>query len=458
MKLYRFLYKLYIFLIPFGTLFNIRGEGIGFWYYFSASNLVMMVGVMLLLLNNSLSLFDKTISKWVRMVIFMIFYTTLCAVIVDFVWGDLNGESSYSVIPHSVFFLGIFLLTILYNYTSFKRYIKFKELFPIFKVQSAILLFVGLVQYFTLQGFGPAAVLNEALSMVLCVRDSEYLFRVGHGITLFGTEPSSVASICLWLLPFIFLYAYYSKKKLYFFEVLIWSFLLCNSGSTSNLISYVTMMGCLFFVIKGKTIPRFVYALAFLLGFCIALTYAHADLGRLNANRLGEHDLKYILYGKVFDVSGNGSTVVRASSVANGIKVFEEFPLTGIGDGLQGYRFNQNAPDWVKYSVFTEDLLSGEYGIIEGGGGFFCSYLSGFGVIGLFVLLGFLAAYKKDMHRMKNDYLINNMFGIAVVIFLYSAWYTMGLNGIVAFVLCLPYAARQKSSENFIAYYFKKDN
>ena len=110
MKLYRFLYKLYIFLIPFGTLFNIRGEGIGFWYYFSASNLVMMVGVMLLLLNNSLSLFDKTISKWVRMVIFMIFYTTLCAVIVDFVWGDLNGESSYSVIPHSVFFLGIFLL------------------------------------------------------------------------------------------------------------------------------------------------------------------------------------------------------------------------------------------------------------------------------------------------------------------------------------------------------------
>lgn len=449
----RFIYKLYFFLLPFGTLFNAFSEDIGIWHYFKASDIVMFVGLFSLLSKPGIRIFSKGTSKWLRLALFMIAYTTMCAFIAQLTWGDINGDSPTKVISHRVFFVGTFLCTISYNYYCFKNFISFRDLIPILKVQSVILLFVGLMQYFALSGVGIALALTEVLSRIFCIRGPEYLLAVDKGITLFGNEPSSVAILCLWIIPFIFFYAYYTRRKIYILQAFLWAFLFFNSGSSSNLISFLTMVLCLIFVILGRQIPKIMYIGAFFIGLAMAIVYAHGDLGRVEVQ--GErNEISYIIYGKLFDVSNNGSTAVRASTVANNIKVFEEFPFTGIGDGLQGYRFNQNAPDWVRENIYTQEMLSGEMGLIGGGGSFFAAYLSGYGLLGIIVLCMFIQAYRRDWYLMNNDFLIKNIFSVAMVIFLYSAWYTMGLSSILAFVLSLPYAANQKSSENFIAYYF----
>lgn len=453
MQLQNFLYKLYVFFIPFGAVFNFGIGDIGFWYYLSMSNVVMLIALALRVLEGK-RIFEEATKKWINIAAYMIVYSTFCALITDVVWGELNGESPLSNIPHYAVFLLLSVLTVVYNYTSFKYLISFKDLFPIFKTQSAILIVVGLIQYFTINGVGPAIVVEQLLSTVFYVRSPEYLMTNDRGITFFGTEASSAASLCLWLVPFILLYAYYTRKKTYIVQSILWIFLFYNSGSTSNLISFATVLFCLFFVVTRNRIPKVLYYGAFSLGLIMALVYTHGNLTKYNV--VGDSgDFSYRIMGKVFDINNNNSTVVRASTVVNDIKVFEEFPLTGIGDGMQGYRFNQNAPSWVLYNPYTQEMLDGSLGIIEGGGNFFPSFLSGYGLIGILILILFLKKFSFDIKRMQSDLLLFNIFSIAVVIFLYSAWYTIALNGYVMFALSLPYAATSHSMNDFISYYFK---
>lgn len=441
MNIKRLLYKLYVFLIPFGSLFNMGSEGIGFWYYISLSQLIMAIGSFLTVpeaLGRIKS--GKPMRKWLFMALFMIIYTVMSAAVIQATRGDLYGESPFSVVPAQIVFTSLFLMSIIYNYVCLNDIVQFEELFPIFKIQSIILLIVGFIQYFTILGSGSAYTICKALSVVFCIRDPMYLLETDRGITLFGSEGSSVASLCLWLIPFILLYAYYTKSKLVIIEALLWTFLFFNTGSASNVISFATVLICLFAIILKRKVPRSFPVGAFTLGLVIALMYTFYDLNKISVNTEDNHDLHYLLIGKVLDVN-NSSTVVRASTVVNDVKVFWDYPLTGIGNGLQGYEFVKNAPDWIRNNSMTQDLLSGSMGIVGGGGSFFASYLSGYGLIGLVVFLLFMRGYRRDCRRMDNDLLISNIFSIGLTIFLYSAWYTVGLNQYVAFLLALPYGA-----------------
>ncbi len=437
----RLLYKLYVFLLPFGSFFNMGSEGLGFWYYISLSQIIMTLGFFLTVPGALVRKeFEKPMLKWLFMALFMILYTVVCAVVILATRGYLYGESPFSVVPAQLVFTSLFLMSIIYNYECLNGIVQFEELFPIFKIQSTILLIVGFIQYFTILGFGSAYVVCKALSVIFCVRDPMYLLGTDRGITLFGTEGSSVASLCLWLIPFIFLYAYYTKSKFYIVEALLWTFLFFNTGSASNFISFATVLICLLAVIIRRKVPRLFLVGAFILGLVIALMYTFYDLNKISISTDGNHDLHYLLIGKVLDVN-NSSTVIRASTVVNDIKVFGDFPLTGIGNGLQGYEFKKNAPAWVFNNSMTQDLLSGSMGIVGGGGSFFASYLSGYGLIGLVVFLLFMRGYRRDCRRIANNLFLRNIFSIGLTIFMYSAWYTVGLNQYVAFLLALPYAA-----------------
>jgi hypothetical protein len=227
---------------------------------------------------------------------------------------------------------------------------------------------------------------------------------------------------------------------LFIIEALLWTFLFFNTGSASNLISFATVLICFVAVILRRKVPRLFPVGAFTLGLVIALMYTFYDLDKISISTEDSHDLRYLLIGKVLDLNNN-STVIRASTVVNDVKVFLDYPITGIGNGLQGYEFANNAPTWIRYNSMTQEMLIGSMGIVGGGGSFFASYLSGYGLIGLVVLLLFIRGYRGDCRRIANNLFISNIFSIGLTIFMFSAWYTVGLNQYVAYLLALPYAA-----------------
>ena len=110
-------------------------------------------------------------------------------------------------------------------------------------------------------------------------------------------------------------------------------------------------------------------------------------------------------FDKVFDTN-NMSTAFRYSTVINDIKIFFRYPLLGCGNGIQGFFYNENCPDWAYFSYETQNSLNGYNGVLNGGA-FFPAYISGFGIFGLILLFLFLRKCIKiaSSHRKKMGFL-----------------------------------------------------
>ena len=156
--------------------------------------------------------------------------------------------------------------------------------------------------------------------------------------------------------------------------------------------------------------------------------------------------IEYVILGKLLDKE-NASTAMRVSTVCNDMKIFASYPLTGIGNGCQGYFYNNNIPEWTKFSTEVQSLMHYENGSISNGGGnFFVSYISGYGLIGVFILILLIRQYR---FRFKNsivnhDPILNFTFAVCIIVFLLAGWYVQSIeDNKLMFMLalgCVPYA------------------
>lgn len=163
---------------------------------------------------------------------------------------------------------------------------------------------------------------------------------------------------------------------------------------------------------------------------------------KFQGKSVDQESLDYILLGKITDTE-NHSTMMRSSSIVNDMKIFFKYPITGVGDGLQGYWYNENLPIMYLASTEVQDLASGKNGIADGGGAYFPLMLSAYGLIGVFFLFLFLGGYKQYIipkRHEKNVTIPIVMFRIFICVFLSSAWFGLGIrqNFVVCFVLSLP--------------------
>ena len=156
-----------------------------------------------------------------------------------------------------------------------------------------------------------------------------------------------------------------------------------------------------------------------------------------------------MLLGKIFDTSSL-SNAMRSSTIINDIKIFFSYPVTGIGNGLQGYLYNSNMPEWVRRSSEVQNIISGSAGIIDGGGAFFPVLLSGFGLCGIVAFAFFVRSYY--IYYVSSGIVeteLNIIFKFFIIIFLCAGWYGMGVeqNQYAAFLLALPIVEYQLKGE-----------
>ena len=137
----------------------------------------------------------------------------------------------------------------------------------------------------------------------------------------------------------------------------------------------------------------------------------------------------------------NYSTMMRASTVVNDVKIFINNYGIGVGDGNQGYWYKDNVPEWCLSSVEVQDIIS-SHTIPNGGGAFFPSFFSAFGMLGAIALIMFLRKYRKayKIFQINGNRRVLFIYQIAIVIFLFSGWYTMGIkkSETLIFILTLP--------------------
>lgn len=452
-----FLFKLFVFTLSLGRFLELP---FGDFYsqivpHFSSS--VMFVGFFLLVFRQA-RLVDVNVLPFVKFWRFSVIYTVLACtfLLILYLLGFVDGidsvgwnvEMPYRAMIRDMVFWGSCIMSLLYSYYNLRYVVQFDELKSVIEWSILAILLVGFLQFGILNGNDLCAVIYFGLSSVFKLVDLSRISMLERGVCFWWFEPASASALCMFVMPFSLITFFKSKgwhKTRFFVYVVLLLFLLLNSGSSSTLITSVLVLICtILYIIRGS-IKKWVYITTFTVGLIIAIMYmVDIDMNN-NAASADKGSVEYIILGKLIDKE-NGSTAMRVSTLCNDMKIFISYPITGVGNGCQGYFYKNNIPTWVKFSEEVQRIIAYETGsIANGGGNFFASYISGYGIIGVFVLWSLIRKYKIRLKRSVVYYnpVIDFTFSVCMIVFLLSGWYVQSIeDNKLMFMLalgCVPY-------------------
>lgn len=434
----RALYKLYLFCLPLGQLFKITPDS--FLLPWQFSTIIMMLGFFRIVVTRPLKT-NEGIRAFGKLYLFMAAYSLMASIVLSVTLDTALTVSPLRRCLGDVVLYLVALCSICYNYYGLTKLVSIAELLQIFKLQTIVLLIVGMLQLGTLFGVGNGV--YSVLCSVFALRDVVYLTSLNRGVTFFGTEPASSSIICFIVIPFILCSISTNKggKRLFYvIEFILMAILFLLSNSSSALLSFgflvVAYLVVYMFHIRAK---KLLMIGAFMIGLVVAVLYS-LDISTSDGVNSDKESLEYVLVGKVQD-KDNMSTAMRASTVINDMKIFYEHTFTGVGDGNQGYFYRQNVPMWVVASEEVQSLMHGTK-IANGGGNFFPAFISAYGLIGIIVFLFFLKSYSLSCRQsfIQEDKRFQMIYVLGISLFLLSGWYVVGvkLNESICFLLSLP--------------------
>ncbi len=446
MNIQKTIFKLYLFVLPFMAL-----PGVSHLRKAIAPNSPISNNLILLSLGLFLfALFQRgrfpfpqksLVKKGVYLccVLNVICFITSLVLFIPF--GPLNGENTVRASFPSIVFMFLTAVTFYYNAMMFQRITK-EEIERIFDWLVLIVLGVGFLQVAVLKIPG-VATLYDLINFLGILADSSFVQRMGR-ICFTGSEPASAGSIVtVLLLPYIYskiLTTRAPKYKLYAMMFIVLLFFTFSSTVYIGVAVGLVIFG--YFYAKEHATNKLILQLltccsfaGLILLFCGPYLWQHTSVG----NKIEE------LVFKKTTSQENLSTLTRYSSIRADWQAFLHYPLTGVGNGNQGYFYNSAVEQALSSQALQygelSDKLDGNVGIVNGGA-FIPAFISGYGVIGVILLILFVKQCVGYIRKHPEEYgCFRYMYYIGGITFLGLATASTGLDGnfITLFIVSIPF-------------------
>ena len=445
--------KLYLILIPFQLLpiFYPLRDAFSRVAALQNSLFLLFIGLFLIMIytKGHVDLRDPFLRNSFILPLILVLVSVVTSIILLPFLEPLYGEDTISASFSKNVYYVLIAFTFFFNSFVF-RFVSKKNLTTILDALCYALLAIGILQTLIIFNVPGIATLYDSLNFLGILKTSAYIAKFGR-IAMSGAEPSSIANLVgIFLLPYSmgrFLSGGSRNKYLVFiilFTVLSF-FSLSSSVLTALVVDYLV------FLILGarKTNVGFLFIGIILLLIGIVLVFV---TGILDGTYVGEQ-LNYLLVEKTADTE-NLSTGYRYTTVVNDIVCFLNYPISGIGNGNQGFLYNSTMESsWIseamRVNYQTERAMNGTYGLIAGGA-FIPSYISGYGMIGILLLIRYgiiavryIRSRKESLGFAYPFYIIGSLSFLSVS----TAATSIEGNFLVLFVLSLPMLAAQKPEE-----------
>lgn len=436
-------YKLYVLCLPLGRLFDLGLPELVGKAITQISTLIMLIGMAGLILDGKVRFNNRT-KHFLWLVVFMIVWSFLAAIILSTVVSS-DLESPFFAILGPVIFNIFAALSVYYNYYNLTYNVSFSKLYKIFDIQIVILLIVGYLQLAAIAGMSDP---YEILRKVFYLQETSFLVAVNRGVTLFGNEPSSIGIITFCVLPYIFTSISNTKgwhRIKYIIYVALFFVLFLESFSTETLILFIaSTLLYVYYILDGK-LSSFMFKASFVIGLASASSYLIDDSDYVSIN--DKSSFEYVLLEKAIDRS-NISTAIRMSTVVNDLKIVSDYPLTGVGDGNQGYFYFENMPEWAAVTANAQAFMEDKT-IVNGGGNFFPTFFSAYGLVGAIILLLFVKRYRKlySTSILKDNPRVDFLYRCSIILILFSSWTVVALRETHLFIIslaCVPSLNRER--------------
>ena len=413
--------------------------------------------VYLLLILTLITGFKKgklMISKEIEYLIFMVMMWLLITVFDSFIFhrafGTINGQDTFQAILGSSYFHLFYLM----SFVVIVKYINTKNDYLIIeKAMDSVTdlsIFIGLLQLGIVFNLPLVRTLYSIINVFGIFVSDEFVSSTGR-VMLTGSEPSSLGNLlCVFIMPYLFMQIHSSKKKTIYFYRLAMCYIFAffsRSTTTYILIVVITIVFAIKEIIETKPSKRRIVFLVSL-PIILILVIFFLVLGTPQLGFLGDEDdvysIRYILLHKVFDMN-NMSSAHRWTTPINDLMVFKDYPLTGVGDGNQGFFYSQNISNDLAINIKTQAYLKGQYGVVNGGA-FFFAVLSGCGLLGQIPLFRFIKIYHHKYKESKNNNKYCMWFSYALVPII-LALLTTGMAMPIVFVLTIPFWSVKNNRE-----------
>ena len=391
--------KLYLHLLPIrmiSQLLFLRNLLPGATGYFDF--ILHFMGVCLLILNSKR---NKTIQKdttsrlanyFYTMIIFLNISSFVMAIVIQATYGNYASESAFDGITGMVIYFFQYALMIFYNKNIFQMMSK-EEILKIIQRVCVFLLILGYWQIAILNFGGIYRTLLDSVDIFNILYPTHPMPK----LSLTGSEGASAGNLVgIFVFPFLCSMALTNEKKTKFFiQMLLWLPAVYFTQSTTAYI-LITIDFAVYLMILVKDFREKKLAIIGFLSILslIFLLFYEPLLSILPIEVRDQ--IQYLLIEKSTDLE-NGSTISRTIPLLVNWGAFTEYPIFGVGNGLQGYFFIKYFPSWA-YNAKGSDIMK-FYQIsqtqISNGSLFFPSLLSGYGIIGIVLIIIYIIKSNK---------------------------------------------------------------
>lgn len=438
-KVLKYIFKIYILLFPF-TMFM---GGYSIWNSIgnSYSIIFQLIGLIVILF----SLKDKRIkiNTFMKYIFIMVFILNISSIIMSMLLnsklGVLYGETTYNTMLGNIVYYSQLAVIFYYNFYVYNT-LKINEIKKIFDFIVIFIIILGYMQIIIIY-FPQISKIYDFFNLGNIIRDSSYILAINR-IPLTCVEPASCGVLLgVLIIPYILSCTLIKNKtnKYYILLILIIPIAYWTKSSTVYIAIFINFfIYIIICIIKKKNL----YKLLILSYIVIILIFSNIFIiSCFNSNEnIGVFEtIKYYLVEKV-NSDENLSTIHRKSTVINNLKIFKKYPLLGVGNGNQGFYYNENLPQFAYKSPETMKFYYGEKGVVSGGA-FFTAFLSGYGTLGVVLIIIFIKKSINIISIIKNKLNgLQYMYFMGSITFLFLSTISADIVGdyITIFVLSVP--------------------
>jgi len=446
MDIQRGLYKIYIFLLPFLLLPGLSTIKNSISQSATIENdlFILFIGVAIYVISNHGVIpfeRDYLYADAVKTCLSLVLLSLATSLVLYPFLGKLNGENTITAtIPNDIYMI-VTALAFYYNAQMFRRITK-REICRVLDVLYIVVLVVGYMQVLTIYVpmFG---VIYDNIDVLDILVNSSQIANMNR-TCLVGSEPSSGGDILsVLLIPYVLSRIITGEEKLRFTRILLMLPLVFFTYSSTVYAGFAVNL-LIFYMYYTKTRNasdanrnKLILTVLLLLILGVGGTWF------LSSTAIGK-EVYYYLFAKT-QVHGSMSTEIRYSTLYTDIYAFLHYPLTGVGNGNQGFFYNEVVTKYLSSSTLSyfemADRLNGSKGIVNGGA-FVPAFISGFGLIGIIILFRYILRCKRRIENHSDLYgSFKYMYYIGGLSFLAISVVSGSLDGnfLPIFVLSIPF-------------------
>lgn len=446
------LFKLYLLLLPITSIELFNGK----LYSLTASisSVVHFIGMVIILINiiKNNNIPRNSLIKYTSIMIFALNISSIImALLLKEELGAFIGRTTIiAIIPQVLYYLQIFLV-IYYNFIYLNK-ISIREIKRSIELSFVFILIVGYIQILIIitKNLG----LINLYSLFEKTLHISSWFIATQRVALLNTEASMLGCILsVYILPFIYSNIIICKRKTKYIIMLLLFLPIAFYAKSSTVYIGLAVSSICFIYLYWKKNAKFsivskISMLVLLSTLLIVVFININSLGTISNSKKNDvsNNIWYLSVDKVTNFN-NLSTIHRNTSVYTNFKAFEEYPILGVGNGNQGFFYVRFFPDWGYNSYESIGYLSGKYGW-PGSGGFFPTYISAYGIVGIILLIIFIYKCQFRIKKLKgtDKEFYYHMYIIGSISFIFVGYISVDIIGTfyILFTLSLPFISVDK--------------